>query len=338
MELPPQGLPKRSFSYWRVALITVVLGSICALAIRGVANCIVEDSKRKSEQAMLDWFELTIPSPRGLAARFTDANDDLIADAATDAARRRSPDELIFTYVGGPMAEEELSDWTDFIAHPSCVTGKSVKTAVFGTIGEQLAALEKGTLHVTGFNTGAVPTAVASSGFVPICTFGGDDGSFGIKMQLIVRADSSIQKLEDLKGHTVTFTSRDSNSGCKAALVLLQDHDMLPQRDYLWQFSGGHEESIARIVAGEYQVAPVASDLLQRAIGTGVVKPEQIRIIYESERFPPATLGYAHDLTDELAASIRKAFFEFECRGTSLQKRLDDSGNAKFVPLSYKQD
>jgi phosphonate transport system substrate-binding protein len=39
-----------------------------------------------------------------------------------------------------------------------------------------------------------------------------------------------------------------------------------------------------------------------------------------------------------LAAIIRKAFFEFDDRGTSLQKRFEDSGASKFVPLSYKQD
>ncbi len=157
-------------------------------------------------------------------------------------------------------------------------------------------------------------------------------------MLFLVPAASSIQKLEDLKGHAITFTTRSSNSGCKAALALLQDHDLLPQRDYLWRFSQGHDESIARVATGEAEVAPVASDMLQRAIAAGTIRPEQFRIIYESEPFPPATLGYAHDLTDELAANIRKAFLDFDCHGTSLQKRFDDSQTAKFVPLSYEQD
>jgi phosphonate transport system substrate-binding protein len=157
-------------------------------------------------------------------------------------------------------------------------------------------------------------------------------------MQFIVPVGSSIQKLDDLKGRTVTFTTRDSNSGCKAAIALLHDHELLPQRDYSWKFSGGHEESIKRIVAREYQVAPVASDLLQRAVTTGAVEPDQFRIIYESERFPPVTFGYAHDLTDELAADISKAFLEFDGHGTSMQKTFEDSSTSRFVPLSYKQD
>ena len=73
-------------------------------------------------------------------------------------------------------------------------------------------------------------------------------------------------------------------------------------------------------------------------IAAGIVQPEQFRIIYESERFPPVTMGYAHDLSDELAADIRQALLEFDCHGTSLEKRFHDSQTTKFVPLSYKQD
>jgi phosphonate transport system substrate-binding protein len=78
--------------------------------------------------------------------------------------------------------------------------------------------------------------------------------------------------------------------------------------------------------------------LLQGAIDSGTVKSVEFRTIYESERFPPATLGCAYDLSEDLANRIRKAFLEFDCRGTSLEKRFETSRTTAFVPLSYKQD
>ncbi|HTU25736.1 MAG TPA: phosphate/phosphite/phosphonate ABC transporter substrate-binding protein [Pirellulales bacterium] len=303
-----------------------------------MANRIVEETDRQNEQSILEEFRFKTASPRGLDAKFTDANDDLVADAPADPGKRQSPEALVFSFVAGLTAEEELKDWRDFCAHLSRVTGKPVETKTFTTLADQLEALAGGKLHVTGFNSGAVPTAVTTAGFVPVCTFGHDDGSFGVQMQFIVAARSSIKKLEDLKGKVITFTDPGSNSGCKAALALLQDHEMLPQRDYSWRFSLGHEESIARVASGEYEVAPVASDMLQLALAAGTIKPEQFRVIYESERFPPATMGYAHDLSDELAEKVRQAFLDFDCRGTSLQKRFDASQTTRFVPVSYKQD
>ena len=200
MDESSQALPKRSFSFWRIALTVILLGSICALVVRGAANRIIEQTDKKNEESILYWFKFTTETPRGLDPKFTDADDDLVADPPADPASRRSPDVLIFTFVAGLTAQEELADWKDFTAHLSRVTGKPVETTVFESTAQQLAALDRGTLHVTGFNTGSVPAAVATAGFVPVCTFGNDDGSFGIKMLFIVPADSPIKKLEDVKG------------------------------------------------------------------------------------------------------------------------------------------
>jgi phosphonate transport system substrate-binding protein len=339
MEPIPENQPsKPSFSFWRVLIAGAVLGGICVGIFKWIENGIKERSQRESERAAAHLFRLTTPTPRGLDARFSDADGDLVADPPASASARRSPEKLIFSFVAGPEAERQIIDFKDFGAELSRVIGKPVETAVFPTIEQQQAALAKGALHVTAFNTGAVPAAVASGGFVPVCTFGADDGTFGITMKIIVPTKSTIQKIDDLKGRTITFTTLDSNSGCKAAVVLLQDKNVLPSRDYKWTFSADHEFSIKGIAAGEYEAAPVASDLLQRAISKGTIKPEAIRVIYESERFPPATFGYAYDLSDELAAKIRQAFLEFKPKGSSLAKRFEDSLAAKFVAVSYKQD
>jgi phosphonate transport system substrate-binding protein len=329
--------PSQSFSFWRVLLFGAVLGGICVGVFKWAESGIRERSEKESERSAAHWFRLTTPTPRTLDHRYTDADNDLVADPPATSARK-SPEKLIFSFVAGPEAEQQIADFKDFTTQLSQVTGKPVETAVYSSTEKQQEALEKGALHVTAFNTGSVPAAVSSAGFVPLYTFGGDDGSFGITMKIIVPAKSAIQKVEDLKGHTIAFTTPNSNSGCKAAVVLLEDKGMRPSRDYKWIFSTDHELSIKGIAAGDYEAAPVASDLLQRAISQGVIKSEDIHEIYNSERFPPATFGYAYDLSDELMAKIRQAFLEFKPQGTSMAKRFADSQAKKFVPVAYKQD
>jgi phosphonate transport system substrate-binding protein len=330
--------PKPLFSFWRVLLTGAILGGVCVFVLKWMETGIKERDEKESEKTATHLFGLSNPTPRNLDARFTDADGDRVADPPASIASRRSPDKLVISFVAGPDSKDQVADFKDFIARLSEATGKQIETAVFANIDEQLAAMTKGELHITAFNTGSVPAAVASAGFVPVCTFGGEDGSFGITMKIIVPAKSSIQKIEDLNGHTLTFTTLNSNSGFKAAVVLLQDKNMLPVRDYKWKLSSDHELSIKGIAAGDDEAAPVASDLLQRAISSGTIKPESIRVIYESERFPPATFGYVYDLSDDLAAKIRQTFLEFKPKETSLAKRFDDSHAARFVPVSYKQD
>jgi phosphonate transport system substrate-binding protein len=155
-----------------------------------------------------------------------------------------------------------------------------------------------------------------------------------------VPAESAIrsQHLDDLKGHTIVFTDRTSNSGFKAAVVLLKEHGMDLPRDYGWQFSTGHSDSIKGIATGQYEVGPVSREMLIRAVSKGDVDMSKLRVVYESERFPPATLGYVYNLAPSMAEKVTKAFLEFDWSGTGLEKQFAGSGATKFVPVSYKND
>jgi len=73
--------------------------------------------------------------------------------------------------------------------------------------------------------------------------------------------------------------------------------------------------------------------LLKRLIASGEVDAKAIRTIYESSSFPPACFGYAHQLKPELAEKIKKAFFDFKWKGTSLEKAYAAAGQSKFVPI-----
>ena len=269
---------------------------------------------------------------------FPDADKDMVADPPTDAAQLITPDVLVFSYVASEEEGPSEETWKELLAAVKEKTGKEVKFVHYTDVNEQLAALKKGELHVTGLNTGLVPIAVDRDGFVPLCTFGSSDGSYGYTMKLIVPAGSPIKDPVQIKGHKVTFTRPDSNSGCKAPFVLLKDtYKLMPERDYQWSFSLGHEDSIKRVAAKEFEVAPVASDVLARMVEKGEVDPAAIETIYTSERFPPATIGYAYNLAPELRDGIREVLLGFNWSGTGLEKEFGPE-TTKFVPVSYKDD
>jgi phosphonate transport system substrate-binding protein len=269
---------------------------------------------------------------------FADKDGDLVADPPDDPEQTIAPEVLMFSYVAAEtqsVAEEAWKPLLDALAEK---TGRTVEYIHYTTVAEQLDALQKGELHIAGLNTGIVPAAVQRDGFVPLCTFGREDGSFGYTMQVIVPADSPIKDIADLKDHKITFTRPDSNSGCKALLMLLKDQqDLRPDRDYTWGFSLDHEESIKGVAAKEFEAAPVASDILSRMVEKGEVDPAAIRSIYESERFPPATLGYVYNLTPEISTAIRDVLIGFNLAGTELEGEFGADAT-KLVPVDYKKD
>jgi phosphonate transport system substrate-binding protein len=276
------------------------------------------------------------PGAVKLDSKFTDADGDLVADPPKDAV---DPATLAFAPLAGASAETEAT-WKEFLDHLAKVTGKKVefKTAEFAD--EQLQMLTEGQLHVTGFNTGFVPAAVNTAGFVPVCVMAAADGSWGYEMEFLVPADSPVKSAADIKGKKLTLTAASSHSGYKAALVTLRDEFHLqPGRDYDFHVSGGHDQSIRSLTQkGGSQVVSVANDMLRRAEARGDVKKEQYRSIYKSKKFPPACFGHVYNLKPELAAKVKEAFLGFEWKGSGLEKSYQPAGLAKFVPVNYKDD
>jgi phosphonate transport system substrate-binding protein len=199
--------------------------------------------------------------------------------------------------------------------------------------------MHDGQLQVAGFNTGAVPPAVNVSGFVPVCAIPTQDGTALTHTDIIVPADSPLQKPEDLKGHELTLTDLGSNSGYKAPLVLLREQfGLQPLSDIRFRYSQSHNVSIAGVAAHRYEAAAVADDMLGRQLTANTLNMSQIRIIYKSENFPTAGLGYVYNLKPELAQKVRDALLTFDWKGTSLEKLLDSGNQTKFLPVNYKND
>jgi phosphonate transport system substrate-binding protein len=332
--------PKSSVSFSLVRVL-VVLAPVVALVLAYYFyqnNEIVAD-QRRIEAKIVNKFGLGKPTQNRLDSRFTDADGDMLADVPQGEGDLIDPDRLVFSYVGGKDSERQQEVWQPFVAFLAEQTGKPVEYLVLESPEEQLDALKQGKLHVAGVNTGNVPMAVNRCGFVPVCTMGAKDGSFGYTMKLIVPADSKLAKVEDIRGHRIALTDHLSNSGYKAPLVLLMyDFGLQPERDFEWSFTFGHDESIRGISVGDYEVAAVASDLLARAEARGDIKPDQYKVIYTSERFPPVALGYMYNLQPELAEKVKASFDSFAWAGTALETEFAEGDQNAFVSVNYKDD
>jgi phosphonate transport system substrate-binding protein len=318
------------------------------IAVAGGAYYLMESGdpsktsgEKRIEDVSLSIFRHAGPKPEDhrLNERFQDADSDLVADAPSDAAELIDPNPLVFSYVAGESAAEDAGLWAGFVEHLSQATGRPVDYLQLSDIEQQLQALKEGKLHVTGLNSGSVPGAVNSCGFVPVCTYGTDEREAGYRMLIIVPESSPVKVPAELKGGTIAFTHMTSHSGFKApVVVLMQTFNLYPARDYSWAFTTHHQASIRGVAEDRYSAAAVASDLLEAAIASGEIKEGQVRVIYESEKFPPAALGYVYNLNPELAAKVRQAMLDFKFGDTPLAQRFGASGVTQFVPISYKDD
>ncbi|EPR32386.1 phosphonate ABC transporter, periplasmic phosphonate-binding protein [Alkalidesulfovibrio alkalitolerans DSM 16529] len=295
---------------------------------------------------MLLILAAVLAAPLGLAAQecanrgsldpmFCDEDLDLVADPPKDPAKFKNPDTLIFTYtpVEDPAVYRDVfKPFMDYLAE---ATGKKVVYYTVHSNAAQIEAMRSGRLHVAGFSTGPTGFAVNLAGAVPIAVKGGPDGFQGYQLVFIVRSDSPYQTLADLKGKKVAHTSASSNSGNLAPRVLLPKEGLTPEQDYEVLFSGKHDQSVLGVASGDYDGAPVASDVFDRMVARGTVKGEDFRILYRSATFPTSSFAYAHDLHPDLVRKIVGAFHTYRFT-PEMKKAFGDAD--RFYPITYKVD
>ena len=125
---------------------------------------------------------------------------------------------------------------------------------------------------------------------------------------IIARKDHNIGSLKDLAGKTFAFVDPSSTSGHlfpKAGLIKAgYDPDRYFSRAI---FSGGHDASAIAVQNGKVDAAAVADALLETAFKRGVLKQEDIVVVWTSEPIPGAPFVYRRDLPEDLKARLRTA-------------------------------
>jgi phosphonate transport system substrate-binding protein len=272
-----------------------------------------------------------------LDSRFKDENGDLVADTPTDPSQQVDPDTLIFAYTPVEDPAVYAKVWDGFLRHMESVTGKKVQFFPVQSNAAQIEAMRAGRLHVAGFNTGSNPLAVNCAGFVSFTIMASKDGDFGYNMEIITYPGSGIEKVEDIKGKKMAFTSQTSNSGFKAPSAILKaDYGLEAGTDFEPVFSGKHDNSILGVANKDYPAAAIANSVLHRMVARDVIKADQVVSIYKSQKFPTTGFGYVYNLKPELQEKIKESFFTFDWEGSALKEEFARSGEEQFIPITYK--
>ncbi|MEA2904077.1 MAG: phosphonate transport system substrate-binding protein [Alphaproteobacteria bacterium] len=265
---------------------------------------------------------------------YCDENGDLVADTPIDPRKWKDPATLVFAYtpVEDPAVYQNVfKPFTDHLAQ--CTSKRVIYYPVQSNTAE-IEAMRSGRLHIAGFSTGPTGFAVNLAGAIPFAIKGNTKELQGYHLIAVVKASSPFQKLADLKGKRVAHTSPSSNSGNLAPRVLFPPQGLKPDEDYRPLMSGGHDKSALGVASGDYDMAPVASDVFYRMVERGAIKGEDFRVLYKSPLFPTSSFAYSHDLKPDLQTKIRECFFAFRFTPAMI-KEFD--GNDRFFPITYKE-
>lgn len=156
---------------------------------------------------------------------------------------------------------------------------------------------------------GAVPFAVGVSR---------ETGSAEYYSHFIVRADSSFQTLEDLKGRNIAFVDPASTSGgVVPTYEVLKKTGQMPE-DFFGrlQFAGTHDASVMAVRNGSVDGGVVADFLFDAMVARGLINRDEFRVILASDPVPGPPMMIRAALGEELKTRLTEII-------TTVHERVD---------------
>lgn len=147
----------------------------------------------------------------------------------------------------------------------------------------------------------------------PIFVSAEADGSLGYIAAMYTRADTDIQSLEDMQGHSLAWADPNSTSGYLVPRAQLQAAGIDPDTYFSRTgFGGGHEQAVIAVLEGQYDAGVTwtsgqgepsegySRGNLRRMVDNGLLDMNDIRVIWESELIPNGPVVIAKSLPQEV--------------------------------------
>jgi phosphonate transport system substrate-binding protein len=145
------------------------------------------------------------------------------------------------------------------------------------------------------------------------------DGGLGYFSVLVVRADSGIRSIEDMKGKSLAFADPNSTSGYLVPAFELREKGYDPATHFgRTGFAGGHEQAIIALLNKQYDGAVTwisgqgeeskgfTSGNLRKMVDKGALDMKDIRIVWRSTVIPNGP----DVIRKELPAAFKAAYKE----------------------------
>lgn len=160
---------------------------------------------------------------------------------------------------------------------------------------------------------------------------------------VIVRSDSGIDKVEDLRGRTAAFGAKDSPQARLIPQELLLRHGLAPGRDYTERrfdvlvgkhgdHIGGEKEAFACLKSGDADASALLDLNWQAWTRDGTVDPAGFRILATTDRFDHCVFTVRQEFDSEREAQWLRVLYSMSYDNPKHREMMDMEGLKKWEP------
>ena len=154
------------------------------------------------------------------------------------------------------------------------------------------------------------------------------DGSMGYNAVIVVKTESPYKSYEDLKGKVVARTDPLSGSGYLIPTAAFRKMGKPVDQFYQSPLAGGHPQAVLGVLKGTYEGAFTWTSKddnignLRQMMNKGLLKREQIRVVWTSPPLPSPPVVIRKDLPLEMRADLEKLFVRLKNHDMKLAESI----------------
>jgi phosphonate transport system substrate-binding protein len=182
----------------------------------------------------------------------------------------------------------------------------------------------------------------SKGGVEPLVAASEPDGSMGYNAVIVVRAESPYKTIEDLKGKIVARTDPLSGSGYLIPTAAFRAMGKPVDEYFKSPLSGGHPQSVLGVLRGTYDAAFTWTSKndnignLRKMMDQGLLKREQIRVIWTSDPLPSPPVVIRKDVPADMRAAMEKLFTGLHKVDMKIAEAVAQGKTGGMVPVAHK--
>jgi phosphonate transport system substrate-binding protein len=232
-------------------------------------------------------------------------------ESPTELARKFAP---LGSYLEAKLGVKvEWTPVTDYAAAVEALVNKKVDLAWFG-----------------GFTFVQAQQRAGAGKVIPLVQREEDEK---FRSVFITDAKSGIHKLEDLKGHTLSFGSASSTSGHLMPRSFLLAAKINPDVDLKRvSFSGAHDATIAAVASGKVDAGALNISVWEKFVADKKVDTSQVKVFYTTPPYFDYNWSVHADMPAALREKLLQAFLALNDSTPQGKEILALQRATRFVP------
>ncbi|VAX29855.1 hypothetical protein MNBD_NITROSPIRAE02-1551 [hydrothermal vent metagenome] len=140
------------------------------------------------------------------------------------------------------------------------------------------------------------------------------DGSTYSYGYIIVRNDSGIKTVADMRGKVLAFVDRATVTGYLFPLSYFRSHGVKNLNDFFseFYFTGSHDSSVYAVLDGRADIGCVKNTIYNNLISRDPTIKTELRIIAKSPLMPESTLCLRKDLPEDIKKMIKEVLLTMD--------------------------